>query len=180
MFIFDDGPNPEITPKLLDVLRSPAIFFVIGKRAKQYPEIVREIVRRGYPLGNHTYSHVPLVGLPVEKVREEIEHWDETIDKIIPGYRTYYFRAPGNAWNAELQEIFDLHLFDTPTTAGDWDWDYENGDPGQKVAEICEAKKATPIIALHDGVDTEPPNWRRGLPALLAVQAIEKGRSSAP
>jgi peptidoglycan/xylan/chitin deacetylase (PgdA/CDA1 family) len=57
---FDDGPNPTMTPKLLDLLdrhKVRATFFVIGQYARQYPELLRETVARGHVIGNHTDSH---------------------------------------------------------------------------------------------------------------------------
>src|SRR6202035_6196252 len=57
---FDDGPNPAITPKLLDLLdryKAPASFFVIGKYLREYPELVRETAARGHIVGNHTETH---------------------------------------------------------------------------------------------------------------------------
>ncbi|HEV7500606.1 MAG TPA: polysaccharide deacetylase family protein, partial [Vicinamibacteria bacterium] len=57
---FDDGPDPEHTPPLLDVLRDlgvPATFFVIGERAARHPEIVRRMAREGHAVGHHSYHH---------------------------------------------------------------------------------------------------------------------------
>src|ERR1700720_1215684 len=57
---FDDGPNPAITPKLLDLLdryKARATFFVIGRYIRECPELVREIAARGHVVGNHTESH---------------------------------------------------------------------------------------------------------------------------
>ena len=57
---FDDGPHPEHTPRLLDVLAASGVrgtFFVIGERAAQHPELIRRIADEGHELGNHTWSH---------------------------------------------------------------------------------------------------------------------------
>jgi peptidoglycan-N-acetylglucosamine deacetylase len=57
---FDDGPDPEHTPRLLDVLRDlgvPATFFVIGERAARHPEIVRRMAAEGHAVGHHSYRH---------------------------------------------------------------------------------------------------------------------------
>ena len=57
---FDDGPVPEITPWVLEQLaeyKAKATFFCIGKHANQHPEIVKNIVKQGHTIGNHTYSH---------------------------------------------------------------------------------------------------------------------------
>lgn len=57
---FDDGPHPEHTPALLDLLAECGVrasFFLVGKRVEQYPAIVRRIVAEGHLIGNHTWSH---------------------------------------------------------------------------------------------------------------------------
>src|SRR5436305_246824 len=57
---FDDGPHPDLTPRLLDLLADlqvRATFFLIGQEAEKYPEIVRRIAAEGHTVGNHTYSH---------------------------------------------------------------------------------------------------------------------------
>lgn len=57
---FDDGPHPEYTPQVLDILadqRATATFFVIGERAEQHPDLIRRIVAEGHTLGNHTWTH---------------------------------------------------------------------------------------------------------------------------
>jgi peptidoglycan/xylan/chitin deacetylase (PgdA/CDA1 family) len=58
---FDDGPHPEVTPAVLDLLaeyQAKAVFFPIGQRAEDHPELIRAIRDRGHTLGNHTYSHL--------------------------------------------------------------------------------------------------------------------------
>ena len=58
---FDDGPTPVITEKVLDILDSFKIkstFFCLGRNVEKYPEIYKEIIKRGHAIGNHTYSHL--------------------------------------------------------------------------------------------------------------------------
>src|ERR1700727_523867 len=79
---FDDGPDPVDTPRLLDLLREKGVkatFFVVGKRADQYPEIVRRTWAEGHLVGNHTWSHYPLFCflMPV-RLRDEIERCTES------------------------------------------------------------------------------------------------------
>ena len=57
---FDDGPHPEFTPALLDFLKSRmvrATFFVVGRQAEQYPELVRRMASEGHVIDNHSYAH---------------------------------------------------------------------------------------------------------------------------
>lgn len=94
---FDDGPDPMYTPKLLDLLREKGVkatFFVIGKRAEQYPEIVRRAWAEGHLIGNHTWSHYPLFCfLLPRRLRSEIERCDESIRRGC-GFRSRFFRSP--------------------------------------------------------------------------------------
>src|SRR5258706_6086879 len=86
---FDDGPNPFYTLKILDILDSYNIkgnFFILGKWAEKYPNIVQEIFTRGHLIGNHTYSH-PSIG------NGDFEKAEKVIQNII-GVQTNFIRAP--------------------------------------------------------------------------------------
>ncbi|MDB4750318.1 polysaccharide deacetylase family protein [bacterium] len=68
---FDDGPHPQNTPRLLDILRTrniKATFYVIGSNVDRYPHIVRRIVAEGHEIGNHTYTHRKLTTLSNSEV----------------------------------------------------------------------------------------------------------------
>lgn len=83
---FDDGPDPDVTPAILDVLRErdiKATFFVTGKNVADHPGIVRRIVREGHTLGNHTYNHADLSVLSSEQVREELQATQEAVDHAL-------------------------------------------------------------------------------------------------
>jgi peptidoglycan-N-acetylglucosamine deacetylase len=94
---FDDGPDPVDTPKLLDLLREKGVkatFFVVGKRADQYPEIVRRAWLEGHLVANHTWSHCSLFCfLMPGRLRAEIERGTESIRRSC-GFRTRFFRSP--------------------------------------------------------------------------------------
>jgi peptidoglycan-N-acetylglucosamine deacetylase len=94
---FDDGPDPVDTPKLLDLLREKdvkATFFVVGKRADQYPEIVRRTFAEGHLVANHTWSHYSLFCfLTPRRLRAEIERGTESIRRSC-GFRPRFFRSP--------------------------------------------------------------------------------------
>src|SRR5580704_5667536 len=94
---FDDGPDPVDTPKLLDLLREKGVkatFFVVGKRADQYPEIVRRAWAEGHLIANHTWSHYSLFCfLTPSRLRQEIERGTESVRRIC-GFRPRLFRSP--------------------------------------------------------------------------------------
>jgi peptidoglycan-N-acetylglucosamine deacetylase len=94
---FDDGPDPVYTPKLLDLLREKGVkatFFVVGRRADQYPQIVRRAWADGHLVANHTWSHYPLFCfLMPHRLRSEIERCSESIRRSC-GFRSRFFRSP--------------------------------------------------------------------------------------
>ncbi len=94
---FDDGPDPIDTPRLLDLLQVldvKATFFVVGKRAEQYPEIVRRAWREGHQIANHTWSH-PLLFcfLTPRRLIQQIEWGAQSVHRHC-GVRPQYFRSP--------------------------------------------------------------------------------------
>src|SRR5258708_16132287 len=79
---FDDGPNPAVTPALLDLLdryKARATFFMIGRFVRECPELVQETVARGHEVGNHTELHPNLLWLNPTKVRVELRLCDDAI-----------------------------------------------------------------------------------------------------
>lgn len=96
---FDDGPDPEWTPKILDILKQYGVrasFFVTGVNARRHPEIIMRIIAEGHELGNHTYNHVELTGMPGTLVRLELNATQRIIESIT-GRSTILFRPPYNA-----------------------------------------------------------------------------------
>jgi peptidoglycan-N-acetylglucosamine deacetylase len=93
---FDDGPNPAITPQLLDLLdqyQARATFFLIGRFARAYPDLVRETVQRGHVLGNHTETHPNLFWCTPNEIRNELRLCHEAIGEIL-GETPHWFRPP--------------------------------------------------------------------------------------
>ena len=93
---FDDGPDPDVTPQLLELLRRhgvPATFFVAGARAERHPGLIREILSRGHTLGNHSYHHDPLLMLRSRaKLREEVARTQDVLSAF--AVRPLTFRPP--------------------------------------------------------------------------------------
>ncbi len=94
---FDDGPHPELTYPILDVLdrfNAKATFFCIGKQIEKHPEVLKEIVTRGHSIGNHSYSHSNFIDFSSQlKWLEEIRNTDSVIEKVI-GKPSKLFRPP--------------------------------------------------------------------------------------
>lgn len=106
---FDDGPDPVHTPQLLDLLRHhrvKATFCVVGKRAREYPNLIRRIVADGHTLCNHSWNHEFHVGTwPLHKMRQNLTDTNAAIRAAVPQAIIKYFRAPGGNFAPTLNEV---------------------------------------------------------------------------
>ena len=104
---FDDGPDPELTPQLLDLLERhdvSATFFVTGEKATRHPEIIREIISRGHSIGNHSFSHMPHLMLKgMRTLRREVKAAQSVLGlfNIVP----LAFRPPVGITNPHLWPV---------------------------------------------------------------------------
>lgn len=109
---FDDGPDPENTPKILETLKQynlKATFFVIGKKAEQFPEILKRIDEEGHTIGNHSYSHSYFIGFYTSQALcKDIGRCDEIITQII-GKKPIYFRPPFGVTNPNYADAMRAH-----------------------------------------------------------------------
>ena len=108
---FDDGPHPELTPRLLDVLAKEAIkatFFVVGQRAEKYPEIVRRIEAEGHVVGHHSNSHPDPVHTSTLGMHREVLAASRVLREIL-GHPVRLYRPPhGKLRLADLPLIWSL------------------------------------------------------------------------
>jgi peptidoglycan-N-acetylglucosamine deacetylase len=102
---FDDGPHPEYTPAVLDLLAEyqvKATFFCIGKEIEKYPELVARIAREGHLIGNHSYSHSNFFDFySWRRVKRELEQTNELISRYT-GQQAQWFRPPFGVTNPPI------------------------------------------------------------------------------
>lgn len=157
----DDGPYPETTPKILDILQNEkvhATFFVIGRQAEHYPELLKAEYEKGNAIGNHTYSHDYKVIYPgPSSFLADIKKNEEIIFKTI-GIRPAIIRAPGGT-----QGHFHINYYNAIDAAGYmvYDWNVSTGDASATSVSADElvrnvinesAGKSRIIILMHDVV----------------------------
>ncbi|MGA2362537.1 MAG: glycosyltransferase [Candidatus Aminicenantales bacterium] len=172
---FDDGPNEPYTSEVLDILDHNGIkatFFVIGENAEAYPETIKEIVRDGHIVGNHTYSHsyrLPFEG--IIGVKKDIDRTEKVIFGLT-GLRTDLFRPPhGLRTPWFVKDLKELHY--SVITWTDMTNDYNLKTPPDEIVRRIIAK-ARPggIIDLHDGKDVihgiDRSNTVKALPVIIA------------
>ncbi len=150
---FDDGPHPQFTPKLLDILRREnirATFFVVGEMAEQYPDLVRAERSAGHVIGNHTYHHVNLTKIPVAEVLTEWDACQHVVEAII-GAQMRFCRPPGGDYDdTVIRAAMALGL--TTVLWTDDPGDYAS--PGDTVIRrrVLDRVGNGGIILLHDGI----------------------------
>lgn len=149
---FDDGPHPEYTPMLLDGLKErnvSAAFFLMGKNAEKYPEIVERMYKEGHTIGNHSYSHVQLSEMEELEACKEMTKANEVIKNII-GKTSDYIRPPFGAWSHNLDCITNMIvvLWDVDPL----DWKCQNTD--LVVKRVVSNVEEDDIILLHDSYET--------------------------
>lgn len=173
----DDGPDPEVTPKVLDILDAHAVhatFFLIGERAQRYPALTREIVARGHCVENHSQRHVHTFSVSgLRAIAREVRTAQHTLHALT-GELPAFFRAPAGLRNVFLEAVLrrqDLRLASW-TRRG---FDTREGDASVVSARLLKNLAPRDILLLHDAHAAHDSN---GEPVLLAVlpRVIETAR----
>jgi len=104
---FDDGPNPEFTPKILKLLKehsAKATFFCIGQHIENHPDILKQILADGHSVGNHTYSHSKFFGFfGLKRVKAELQQTKSTVKKLT-GLKMNLFRPAFGVTNPQIEK----------------------------------------------------------------------------
>lgn len=165
LLTFDDGPDERYTPRILDTLKKynvPATFFVVGLQAENNIPLLREIYKRGYEIGNHTFTHPNIAEISTDRAEIEMASTRRLIE-CITGHSTVLFRPPYNA-DAEPQTLKDiipvaLSKLENYYTIGESidPRDWEKGITADTIVARCIAQeKLGSMILLHDaGGDRE-------------------------
>ena len=169
---FDDGPNPAITPKLLDLLdryQAKATFFVIGRFVRECPDLVKETAARGHAIGNHTESHQNLFKLGPSQITVELRLCHHAIANTL-GAPPKWFRPPygfRNPWVIPTATSLGCRTVMWTLIPGDWlerpaEWLIRRMQPIAVHAQHNAgsafnggASGTGDIICLHDGYHKE-------------------------
>jgi cellulose synthase/poly-beta-1,6-N-acetylglucosamine synthase-like glycosyltransferase/peptidoglycan/xylan/chitin deacetylase (PgdA/CDA1 family)/spore germination protein YaaH len=162
---FDDGPDPDWTPKILDVLKAkqaPGAFFVIGENAIQHPALLNRIVREGGEIGNHSYTHPNLAQVSPRGTKLELNATQRLVEAYT-GHAMRLFRAPyfgdaepttrdelDPALTAQRDGYLNVGLHVDP---GDWTRPGVDAIVERTVAQVVagNADRSAQIVLLHDG-----------------------------
>jgi len=165
---FDDGPIPEVTPWVLDVLdhyQVKATFFCVGENVKNNPDVYQEVLRRGHRTGNHTYNHIRGFFTNTKEYLANIEQASTLIDSPL-------FRPPHGDMRLSqlrlLRKKYEIIQWDVITR------DYDKDLPKERILSIV--KKYTrngSIIVFHDSLKAEQ-NLRYAMPKAIEF-LLEEG-----
>ena len=170
---FDDGPDPEVTPRVLDILeRHGAVgtFFCIGEHAAAHPATVREIVARGHSAESHSQSHsLAFAAYGPWKLEREVARAQTAISDAC-GVTPHFFRSP----YGPRSPMLDLVLAREKLRYVSWSrrgYDAVDPDPARVVKRLTSRLTAGDVLLLHDGASgprrTAEPTVLRALPRLL-------------
>lgn len=164
----DDGPDPEVTPQVLDLLArygARATFFCIGERAARHAELVRAIAAAGHAVENHSLRHHHAFALlGPRRYLQEIGAAQDMLTAL-GGVAPRFFRAPAGLRNPFL----DLALTRLGLQLVSWTrrgYDTRNADPGDVLARLTRGLAPGDILLMHDG---HAARTARGAPVVLDV-----------
>ncbi len=150
---FDDGPHKEYTAEILDILKAnnaKATFFVIGKNAKMYSDLIKREFDEGHEIGNHTYTHPSMREINAEALVEEIEKTQELVEDIT-GKAPVLFRSPGGYLDDDILKTIGSYDC-TPVL---WSWRQDTRDwsrpPVKSVVDtVLNNIRDGDIVLFHD------------------------------
>ncbi|MCY1142909.1 polysaccharide deacetylase family protein [Actinoplanes sp. Pm04-4] len=157
---FDDGPDPNETPRLLALLAKhhvKATFCLVGTQVKRHPEIVRQIVAQGHTLCNHTWNHSLKIGKdPAAKIRADLDRTNAAIRQAVHGAKIKYFRAPGGNFTPRLVGTAkQLGMTSIYWKVDPRDWSHHKGETSSAhqakvVSQIEKHCRPGAIVLSHD------------------------------
>lgn len=162
---FDDGPDPESSPAVLDLLAAAgatATFFLVGERAARHPQLVRRISADGHAVGSHSWSHPRPWELSARQLHDDYARGHDAVQDAL-GHPTPLFRPPhGHLGPAGLLALLRLRLRPVLWTHDPEDW--AAGTTRRQILERLADVQAGDVVLLHDalvpaalpGVDVPP------------------------
>ena len=144
---FDDGPS-QYTDKILQILKKHnaySTFFVVGNKVSFYDDTLREILKQGSEIGNHSYSHKLLTRLSEEEFKEDLNKTQEVIKKIT-GFTPKVFRPTYGGYTSKIKKYTDLSFVLWDVDSRDWEVKKKN----KILKNVLPNVKSGSIVLMHD------------------------------
>lgn len=165
---FDDGPHPDITPRILDLLayyKAKATFFVLGSRAAKHPELIHRIKSDGHVLGNHTFNHLNGWKTPTDAYLDDIAKTHAIVSSVL--FRPPYGKMRPSQY-MQLRKQYKIIMWSCLTA------DYDRNITPQKCLKNALAGSYDgSILVFHDS-EKASKNLDFALPRLLETLALKK------
>ncbi|MEI5993903.1 polysaccharide deacetylase family protein [Candidatus Enterococcus mansonii] len=145
---FDDGPSPETTPRLLDILKEKGVkatFFMLGQNVVKHEALVKRVNEEGHEVASHSYSHPQLTTTDAQKVKDEVQKTDKAIYHAIGKIPTD-FRPPYGAVNKDVARIIGKPIIQWSVDSQDW----QSHNAQAIIKRIDETAYNDTIILMHD------------------------------
>lgn len=149
---FDDGPNPALTPALLDLLErygARGTFFMIGRHVRAHPELAAELVARGHAVGNHTDTHPNLLWLSPRRIREELDRCQDSLQNAT-GVSPRWMRPPYGFRGPQLAPVLRQGGWAGMALWSRAMFDWKPQPPEPMLRRLGRAR-AGEILLMHDG-----------------------------
>lgn len=168
---FDDGPIPEVTPLLLDVLDRygvKATFFCVGENVARYPDLARDIVRRGHAIGNHTYHHLRGWRTPLHDYVTDVQQADDVLHRILGDswQPTGLMRPPHGRMTGRqkrcLRRTHTIVLWDVLTH----DYNAKAYTPERILRIVKRFTRNGSVLVFHDSIKSQP-SMLQALPQVI-------------
>lgn len=145
---FDDGPNRETTPQVLDYLKKygvKATFFILGKNVAGNEDILKRMIDEGHEVANHSWNHPSLITLSSEQVRKEIEDTQVAIEEAT-GVEPTLVRPPYGAVNQSVMTVINKPIIYWSVDSSDW----QSRNASAILSQVQSNTYSGSIILLHD------------------------------
>ena len=171
---YDDGPHPIYTREILDILDKyhvKATFFMVGKSMEAYPDVVREVIRRGHVIGNHTYTHPSDLKLDTQaQIVGELDRCEQVIESFT-GNRAHLFRPPrglvdGSVFTIANEEGYKTVLW---TVCADH---HDAPTPELMAQRVIRQNRPGGIILAHDG--SFSTRWKDVAATPIIIKALRE------
>lgn len=171
---FDDGPHPEITPKVLSILKendAKATFFCVGENAEKYPNVIKQILADGHSIGNHTQHHLKGWKTRSKAYFEDVQLCSNSIDSKL--FRPPYGKLTKKQGKLILEKGYSIIMWDVLS------YDYNSKySPKDCFNHVKNQIKPGSIVVFHDSEKAEK-NMLYTLPKILSYLKDNKLNSKA-
>lgn len=145
---FDDGPNPDTTPRLLDILKAKGVtatFFMLGQNVAKNEALAKRVADEGHEVASHSYSHPQLTSVDATRVKEEVQKTDKAIYHAV-GTLPTDFRPPYGAVNQEVATLIGKPIIQWSVDSQDW----QSHNANAIIKRINDTAYNDTIVLMHD------------------------------